>query len=93
MSELPGNPHYESADSLANHAHGLDELDANGLSGLANAEATLALAYEQRTANLIAVLNMSPVDMTDWPKQAAKNFFELNRTITQRLGMRNGDTQ
>lgn len=83
MSELPGNPHYESADSLANHAHGLDELDANGLSGLANAEATLALAYEQRTANLLAFLG-------DGQFQHAHIIQEL---AVKRLGIRNGDTQ
>ena len=86
MSELPGNPHYESADSLANHAHGLDELDANGLSGLANAEATLALAYEQRTANHIAILQMGQTDMSDWPDRSRQRWIANAQRIQERLG-------
>jgi hypothetical protein len=42
-NHLPGNPHYENAKSL-----GVE--DGGGI------EATLALAFEQRTANLISVL-------------------------------------
>lgn len=46
MNELPGNPHYDEA----NH----DGPDGDWRL----AQATLALAYEQRTANLIELLRM-----------------------------------
>lgn len=46
--QMPGNDHY--ADSVKDlHA-------MLGSTEVAQAEATLALAYEQRTANLIAIL-------------------------------------
>ena len=43
MSGLEGNPHYVNAKTLAPEDGG-------------DIEATLALAYEQRTANLLALL-------------------------------------
>lgn len=45
MSNLPGNPHANV---------NVDFADTND--GRINGEATLALAYEQRTANLIAYI-------------------------------------
>lgn len=48
MSDMNGNEQYENGNWLADKA----ETQAEGLA--ANAFATLAVAYEQRTANLIA---------------------------------------
>jgi hypothetical protein len=48
----------------------------------AQAEATLALAYEQRTANLIAFYGDGPVGTAGDPAYA-----ELNRQIVERLGL------
>ena len=45
-NELPGNPFIDEAARS----------DYDTVDGIGNAYATLALAYEQRTANLIAAL-------------------------------------
>lgn len=51
MSTLPGNP-YANASNVSMHK---GELDGDW----AVAQATLALAYEQRTANLIALAQLT----------------------------------
>lgn len=54
MSNLPGNPFAEGPDSFRETLHHL------GKSHLAyEISATLALAYEQRTANLIALAGLT----------------------------------
>lgn len=47
----------------------------------ASVEATLALAYEQRTANLIAFYGDGPIMSGD------EAYHELNRHIVERLGL------
>lgn len=48
LSNLPGNPHAEAVrEACKNAAHHRSQI-----------EATLALAYEQRTANLLKVLEL-----------------------------------
>lgn len=49
MSNLPGNPHADAAR----------EAYKNAANHRAQIEATLALAYEQRTANLIALADLT----------------------------------
>ena len=72
MSALPGNPHYDGARY---HADG-DEFDQCR----AQAEAMLALAYEQRTANLIAYIDQLWRAGEDVPGA-------LDAQIRERLGM------
>ena len=62
------NKHYEEAERLSGEAlpiaqWGLTDRHINATRAVA--EATLALAYEQRTANLIAVLGQFEPDY-DW---------------------------
>lgn len=85
MSNLPGNPDYENAKlSLAGTVLSADD-QASTLESILidHAHATLALAYEQRTANLIALAQLhvtaegSSVDLGDDVEE-----------IAERLGMR-----
>lgn len=58
MSNLPGNPHAENVEVvLMQTVLSSDDSGTQTIESLLmdNANATLALAYEQRTANLIAV--------------------------------------
>lgn len=70
MSHLPGNPHFEEGNySSENYAQ---------------SQATMALAFEQRTANLIALwtdpnANESPMNDLDYGGVAAQ--------IKERLGL------
>lgn len=96
MSDLPGNQNYEEAERFINEASERNNfpyaeraiIAQNGLT-----LATLALAYEQRTANLIAVMAMSPLDLTDWPQPAVDNFLTQNNNIMTRLGLNEGATK
>lgn len=57
MSHLPGNPHYTQSFGALQRIEGVRmtyQESENTLRG-AQVTATLALAYEQRTANLIAM--------------------------------------
>lgn len=56
MSNLPGNPHYSEdwGRGIDIGYHG-DQAQSEVLA--AQVDATLALAYEQRTANLIAAID------------------------------------
>ena len=89
MSNMNGNPHYEDAARYVNEASSLhDWPDTERPIIAANAQAlsTLALAYEQRTANLIATLRVGAVDMTDWPQPVIDNFHRTSQEIAQRMG-------
>lgn len=72
MSNMIGNPHF--ADHLCDH------VDSND--GRAISAATLALAYEQRTANLIAIWTAPDRSRLD-----AVHYGELKGTIAARLGL------
>ncbi|QWY79713.1 hypothetical protein PP637_gp85 [Arthrobacter phage Persistence] len=52
------NPHYDRAKSRLHNG-------TNNEVARAQAEATLALAYEQRTANLIALLTAGRIELHD----------------------------
>lgn len=78
MSHLPGNPFAEGPDNFRETLHHL------GKSHLAyEISATLALAYEQRTANLIALAQLCV--SIDGP---TIDLSEDLQQITKRLGMR-----
>lgn len=58
MSNLPGNPHMDDAmnySCAASEIMAHEDHERGILAQQATTHATLALAYEQRTANLIAV--------------------------------------
>lgn len=102
MSDMNGNPHVFNGPQIAtpdtiNEGFIAEEgvsFETVILSELArNTEATLALAYEQRTANLIATLRVGAVDMTDWPQPAISNFLTQNNNIMTRLGLNEGATK
>ncbi|WP_346921320.1 hypothetical protein [Glutamicibacter creatinolyticus] len=78
MSNLPGNPFAEGPDNFRETLH------LAGKSHLAyEISATLALAYEQRTANLIALAQLCV--SIDGP---TVDLSEDLQQITERLGMR-----
>lgn len=68
---LPGNPHVTGADYDANH---------ETVDGYAQTQATLALAYEQRTATLVAL--MAQENLAD------VNYANVLLQITERLGLK-----
>ena len=81
MSDMNGNPHYEGLARFNDR-----DLSAPEISYM-QAQATLALAWEARTANLIATLQVGAVDMTDWPQQVIDNFHRTSIEISQRMGI------
>lgn len=87
MSTMNGNPHYEVSEQMINAADGLPEPDADWQAGVATLaslqQATLALAFEQRTANLIAAHRLL------W-EQGLGHYVEAEKQIVARLGL-NGD--
>ena len=77
MSNLPGNPHA-----------GLHGDDASTGDGRVIGEALLALAYEQRTANLIALHQMTVTAILSGAKVSATELLERNsEEIEKRLGI------
>lgn len=74
MSNLPGNPHSEAWK---------DESD--GQWGVV--QATLALAYEQRTANLIALLD-TPAGRLAFMGEPDDAMGAVQEEIRERLGLR-----
>ncbi|GAA4924392.1 hypothetical protein [Nesterenkonia rhizosphaerae] len=103
MTTLPGNPHAASAKQELNLAdpelsEGLPEEESaerDMAAKLAQAHATLALAYEQRTANLIAAVDLlHTYEMTAEPKRtkAMPNMEqEIQGQLRARLGLTEGD--
>lgn len=96
---LKGNPHYDLAYdrvvAAAATSEAGDEQVAQTEALMAQTEATLALAFEQRTANLQAVQKMT-LDMLLNPNfdvanetEAAAEIDSLNDQINSRLGMEN----
>lgn len=98
MSDLTGNPHYkstlESISDFGEYTIGVEGLtDATIIwQGLVDqAQATLALAFEQRTANLIA-LWASPGNLPDGSydkgmEMSGVHYGELATQIKARLGL------
>lgn len=75
------NPHHEAALQHKDDAW-YDENGGSSDLAKAKLEATLALAYEQRTANLIAFYGDGPAG-----GQWDESYSELHRQITERLGL------
>ena len=83
---MNGNPHFKSAA----HPMGAGKMLAHQAAyeiGKRQSEATLALAFEQRTANLIETLRVGEVDMTGWPQLVCDNFHRTSQEIAERLGL------
>lgn len=77
MSELPGNPY------VAGPTNYMAEMHANGRSDSAMvASAMLALAYEQRTANLLAMFAM-----TEDTFISAEKYSEIAEELRERLSL------
>jgi hypothetical protein len=73
-SNLPGNPHF----SEANHDNGTENYNL--------AQAVLALAFEQRTANIIAALQ--PIRIAGTELLASREQATLQcSTVAKRLGL------
>lgn len=83
------NDHAKQAAGLLRQVvPGMDTYTAQALTTSANAQATLALAYEQRTANLIALFNVTEDDAHDLVKLAGRNFYpEIADEIFTRLNI------
>lgn len=90
MSTLPGNPHADEAKAMTHHANeGVNALSVSESVACsmiaAQTAATLAVAHELRTANLIAVFthidNMACTDLPDI------NTTNLADQIATRLGL------
>lgn len=79
MNDMSGNPYAEAHQ----HRPGVTEDDGHW----AIAQATLALAYEQRTANLIAQLDMRIAALGKVVEMQGEVAVELNA----RLGVTAGD--
>jgi len=90
MSHLPGNPHAEDHEQMYHYIGDtvvaeIGQTDATLIwSAIENhAQATLALAYEQRTANMLKVLELQG-RMHD-----VQQTFNLSASdVAERLGMR-----
>lgn len=76
MSNLPGNPHAAALNAHRDRGNTLTP----------TVEATLALAFEQRTANLIALQSVGITDLTDWPATHVEAWSERAIDIATRLG-------
>lgn len=78
MSNLPGNPHAELAEADIEYPGAWNELEAVTALLQTSARATLALAYEQRTANLIA--------LAEFEREPINPDYDME-TIYNRLGL------
>lgn len=94
MSTMPGNPHAKDSEVLTETIgeHWIAQegmTDATGIASViqANTEATLALAFEQRTANLIAELSMQAL----LDQQGIVLSEETVDTLNARLGLDGDD--
>jgi hypothetical protein len=87
MSTLPGNPHYENAYFTAEQvpSNQQPEFDA----AVATTYATLALAHEQRTANLIAERDSRAraYNQGSLESDGIRQLTALNSQIAVRLGL------
>lgn len=85
------NPHYDDAQATLRQANGKRIDECQVLAAVAGAQATLALAYEQRTANLITVL-ITPSPSIDGSSEEEANEWNRQRdNILTRLGL--GETK
>lgn len=91
MNGLPGNPHEEDAMNYSCEAADINSWataeERLVLAQQATAHAVLALAYEQRTANMIESNKPSEIDFTNWPKPLVGRFTAQAIEIAKRLGV------
>lgn len=80
LSNLPGNPHAELAEADIEYPGAWNELEAVTALLQTSARATLALAYEQRTATLVQAL-LSDSLVTDG------KYDEIQAEVRKRLGL------
>lgn len=80
MTELPGNPHLESICEAVEYGERLTTAESVAL------EANLAIAFELRTANLIAMQAIGITDLTEWLPEHADAWIERAEEIEKRLG-------
>lgn len=82
-SHLPANPFDENVRLIRSHVGMIDyDLEHDELPGVMQAEATMALAYERRTANLLELFRH--IDhQGDMPDHAGELFNE----VAGRLGL------
>lgn len=93
---MSGNPYFKTAVQrhamvTANKTQPAELVMA--LAACLQGEATLALAYEQRTANLIALVAIGVTDMTGWPAKFVEVHIKRNEIIHARLGLNEGATK
>ena len=88
MTSIPGNPHADAAQPIYS-SHQTHEQVQESLV-YTQREATLALAFEQRTANLIAYATAT---FAGGAAMFPGQIDSVRRQITDRLGMGENDDQ
>lgn len=91
MSDMNGNPHAEDAARFVNEASSLHDWPITERGIIATngqALATLALAYEQRTANLIAYWSDMTADEDEWADTPFQREMDsISRDFRTRMGL------
>lgn len=82
MSHLPGNQHIPDALMQLRQATtgSINAAHASAILAAAQTNATLALAYEQRTANMLLAFQAGVYDAREWPHV-------VKSSIAARLGI------
>lgn len=79
---MKGNSHYADAEAPGKYYLNRNLAEGAEVIALGQVEATLALAFEQRTANLLAFYAMIPRGSTD------SDTIALHQDILERLGLK-----
>lgn len=81
FNELPGNPHLCSINEALEQGEALSTSEHVAL------EAALAIAYELRTANMIA--SIQPVELADEQKAyySTEGYIKIQKGIEERMGV------
>lgn len=87
MSDMNGNPYYEVLARFNNRDLNVPEIS------YMQAQATLALAYEQRTANLIAAMSVLHLDATGWHADTVTKWANIACEVEARLAFSKGATE
>jgi len=89
---MTSNPHFEYATAAFGSANAEAEPEFNeAVRADALIQATLALAYEQRTANLIAMYNMTEANcegMSTAAPMSRENWDSIAKQIKERLDLK-----
>lgn len=90
--DMPGNDYVAMAKFRLEGVHdqqsdeGLTEVTLIAAAMDAQTQATLAAAYELRTANLIAMQALGVTDMSDWHPDHAAGWIKRAKEIGERTG-------